>query len=209
MLFQFAEKSFGLDISQKALRLVQLKKAGKNIKLSAYGERPLAEGLIKGGLIAEKEKVAGEIKKLIKEARGNKIYSRYANVCLPEPKTFIKLIKVPFRKGKEVLGDIIEESAKHIPFTLDKAYFDWQYIDAKDRTKVLIGVAPKEIVENYQEVLASAGIKTMSLEIEAAAIARCLFPLNRKVAEPAMVIDFGGTRTGVLILQFLLLILPF
>src|SRR3989344_9242606 len=115
MLFQFAEKSFGLDISQKALRLVQLKKAGKNIKLSAYGERPLAEGLIKGGLIAEKEKVAGEIKKLIKEARGNKIYSRYANVCLPEPKTFIKLIKVPFRKGKEVLGDIIEESAKHIP----------------------------------------------------------------------------------------------
>ena len=201
MLFKFTEKSFGLDIGEKSLRVVNLKKIGGRIKLAAYGETTLAPGLIKDGLIVEKDKLAEEIRKLIKNPKGGKIYTRYAIVCLPEPKTFIKVIRVPFRKGKEVINDIIEETEKHIPYPLEKSYFDWQYIDLKDKTKVLIGVAPKEIVENYQEVLSKAGVKPMALEIEAAAIARSLFPLNQRINEPVMVIDFGGTRTGVLIYE--------
>ncbi len=201
MLLKFSEKSFGLDISENSLRIIQLKKLAGKIRISTYSEITVPDGWIKDGLIIKKDEVSDLVKKLIKKAKGKKIHTKYANICLSEPRTFIKVIRVPFRKGKEVISDIIAEAEKHIPYSLEESYFDWQYIDEKDKTKVIIGVCPKEIVDNYQEVLSNAGIIPIALEVEASAIVRSLFPLNKKIENSVIVIDLGASRTGLIIYE--------
>lgn len=201
MFLKFVQNIFGLDISEKNLRLAQLKRTGGKIKLVSYNEIKVPTGLFKDNQVVKKDAVASLIRQLIQEARGSKIYTKYAAVCLPEPKTFIKVIDLTCPKTKDVVSEIIEEAQKHIPYPLEKTYLDWQYVDGKEKNRIMIGVCTKEIVENYQEVLKQAGLFPVALEIEEVAIARSLFLLGKREAEPVMVLDLGASRTGLFIYQ--------
>jgi len=201
MFLNFNRKSFGLDISENSVRLAQTVKFGNKHKVVSWAEASLPAGLIQKGVIIKKDEVAAVFKKLIKNVRGRRLASKFTVACLPEPKTFIKVIKVPYHKSKDILNDIVEEAEKHIPFDLADAYFDWQYLDESDRDRVLIGVCLKDIVNNYQETLRLAGLVPLVLEVEPVAIARSLFPIGVRIEEPAMVIDFGAVRTGLFVYE--------
>ena len=199
MFLKFVQNTFGLDISEKVWRMVQLKKTGSKIKLTSYSEIKVPSDFFEESQIVKKDKAAALLKRLIQETKGAKIFTKYTYVCLPEPKTFIKVIDITYPKSKDIVHEIIEETKKHIPYPLEKIYLDWQYIDERKKGKVVVGVCPKNIVNNYQEILVKAGLMPIALEIEAIAIARSLFPLDKKVEEPVMVIDLGASRTGLFI----------
>jgi len=201
MFLKFVQNIFGLDISERNLRLVQLKKSGNKILLVSYNEIKVPAGVFKDNQIVKKDEIIQLIRKLISEVKGSKIYTKYVAVCLPEPKTFVKVIDLTYPKTKDVVTEIIEEAKKHIPYPLEKTYLDWQYVDEKSKDRIMIGVCPKEIVANYQDTLIKAGLFPIALEIEATAIARSLFPLNKKIPEPVMVLDLGASRTGLFIYQ--------
>jgi len=118
----------GLDISDLSLKLVQLNKIGDKIKIQAVGRTELEPGLIKNGVIRNKVKVIKAINKLLANPNIGKISSNEVVACLPEEKTFIKLIEI-----KKSLNDINEkietEIEKHIPLPIDKIYYDWQIIE--------------------------------------------------------------------------------
>ncbi len=191
--------SFGLDISERAFRLVQLKKINKKIKLVSFSYQAVPKGVLKEGKIVDSKKAEVIIDKLINNVTGQKLISKVTNVCLPEQKTFIKLINLDYPEGKNILEEIVQEAKKHIPYSINEVYLDWQYIDPRDKTQVLIGVCPKEIVDNYQEVLTNSDLVPCSLEIEAVTLARSIFSFKEKLTEPVMVLDLGARRTGLFI----------
>lgn len=201
MIFSFKQKSFGLDIGSRSLKLVQLKKQKDKAKLTSCSEIEVTDDIIKNGKIVKFDQFNHLIKELIKKSRGQKITTRQVATCLSEPNTFIKLISLTYPEGKNILEEVINESKKHIPYPLEKIYLDWQYVDKKDNSKVLIAVCPKEIVENCQEALNKAGLIPFCFEIEAAAICRCLLPLNQSLPEPVLILDIGATRTGLIAFQ--------
>jgi len=123
---------------------------------------------------------------------------------LPETKTFIKLIEV--EKSPNNLADVIEtEIEKHVPFLLDEIYYDWQVIEEKDDVQlVLIGAAPKKIVNQYTDLLDKAKLSVEALEIEPVSLCRSLLPeespnfkgeFNKNYA----IIDIGATRTSLVV----------
>lgn len=199
MLLKIVQNAFGLDVSEKVWRLIQLKKTGTRIRLISYNEVKVPAGLFKDSQIIKKDEAVNLFRKLIQETKGSKIFTKHAIVCLPEPKTFIKVIDITYPKSKNVVDEIIEETKKHIPYPLEKTYLDWHYINERVKDKVIVGVCPKSIVDNYQEVITKAGLLPLALEIEAMAIARSLFALNKEIAEPVMVLDLGASRTGLFI----------
>ncbi|MBU1036747.1 type IV pilus assembly protein PilM [Patescibacteria group bacterium] len=195
------KKSFGLDISEKVFRIVQLSKYGSKIKLISYHSINIPQGILKDGKIVSQDKAISLINQLIHGAKGKKIFTRFVTACLAETKTFIKLINLEEKdnknKDKDIVPEIIEESKKHIPYPLEDVYLDWQY--SGDQKQVLIGVCPKEIVENYQEVLIKAGLIPLALEIEAAAIVRSIFPVKENIKKPVMILDLGANRSGFIV----------
>ncbi|MDO8592164.1 MAG: pilus assembly protein PilM [bacterium] len=179
----------GLDISDLSLKLVQLNKIRGKIKIQALSKLNLPRGIISNGEIKNKPELLKAIKKIIAAPLYGKVSSEEVVACLPESKTFIKLIEV--QKSPNALADIIGgEIEKHVPMALDEIYYDWQVIeDLTDKFSVLIGAAPKEIVNQYTLLLDEAKLSPAALEIEPVAFCRCL--LNEE-APNSKQITFGA-----------------
>ncbi len=173
----FAHKSsypVGLDISDLSLKLVQLDKIRDKIKIQAIGKINLAKGIIASGEIKKKDELIKALKKLMANPQYGKVSSEEIVACLPESKTFIKLIEVDKTPNPipEIIGNEIE---KHFPLSINEIYYDWQLIkDLPDKYLILIGASPKNIVNQYSDMLDEAKLSTAALEIESIAICRCL-----------------------------------
>ncbi len=198
MLANFIQNSFGLDISERCFRLARVTKTSGRLVLDAYGEISVPAGVVKDGKFVNKEKAIGLFKNLFQNLTGDKSSLHYAAVCLPEPKTFIKVINITYPKNKNVVEEVIAEAKNHIPYPLEKTYLDWQFIDSA-KSKVIIAVCPKDIVDNFQETLTNAGITPAVLEVESMSLARALFKPGEQFEPAVMVIDLGFSRTGLFI----------
>lgn len=189
------QSAFGLDISDYILRAVNI----ENNRIMTAGEINLPAGLIKKGVIFEPGKVAELIKKLIQSTGGKKIRKKYVIACLPEQITYIKMINLPTNKTIGFQDLLAEEITKHIPYNLEEIYIDWQPSPSGEENKILIGVATKNIVNSYQEVLMMADLIPLALEIEAVAISRCLINQNKNEPYAQIILDLGFNRTSLIL----------
>ncbi len=194
----------GLDISDLSLKLVQLKNSGRKIKIQALGKIDLEDGLIKNGEIKNKQATAKAINKLIAKPKIGTISSRDVVACLPEAKTFIKLIKI--EKSPNNIADIIgTEIQKYIPMSIKEIFVDWQIIgEQEDKYLVLIGAAPQNIVNQYINLLNEAKLSVSALEIESTAICRSILAEESPKFKGAYnknygIIDIGAKRTSMII----------
>ncbi|MFA5021461.1 MAG: type IV pilus assembly protein PilM [Patescibacteria group bacterium] len=202
MLFNFSKNTFGLDVSEGALRLIQLKKRGKNLIIFSFNEIKIDQGIIINGEIAKLDNLVSSITKLVKTSQEKKIIAKDVVTVLPEPKTFIKVIEIPYiSKEKDLSESIKEEIKKHIPLNLEEACFDWQIVEQSNKTtKILVGVVPQEISNSYFSAIQKAGLIPLIFEIEAIAIARAVIDEKEKNTKQAkIIIDFGATRTGLIV----------
>lgn len=215
--FETKEIAFGLDISDRCLRLVQLKKRGKKIIVQSYNEIKLPPQCIEEGEIKQPQALLDCLHKLIKTKHGRGKLSGEIVSVLPERKTFLKLIEVPKngdeeiqisqekknKKGDAIKNEIWEQKIKkilpeHIPVDIENTYFDWQLInEAGDYQTVLIGACPQGIIDSYIKVISQANLIPAVLEIEAAAIARTLIKEGEGDNGAQIVIDIGANRTGL------------
>ncbi|TSC77160.1 MAG: type IV pilus assembly protein PilM [Parcubacteria group bacterium Gr01-1014_31] len=194
---------FGLDISQSKLRLVQIRTKHRRKMITALRELRLPNGIIVDGEIADPKQLSQMVATIY---RGKELRDRIAGngviSVLPESKTFMKLITLPTSEAAQVETLLRDEIPRHIPLPLEEIYYDWQPLPngADGKTHVLLGVAPKHLVDGYLAVLRAAGLLPFALEIEAAPIARCL--LKDAAADDqtvTVIIDMGAARTGLMV----------
>jgi len=204
MLFSNSLKyPIGLDISDLSLKLVQLQKKGTKIKIKALGRLDVPVGLIVDGEIKDQDKVISLIKELISKPQYGKVSSDMVVACLPETKTFIKLINVA--KTPNNFDDIIEiEIQKHVPMLINEIYYDWQMIEDKGSEQlILIGAAPKKIVNQYTGLFDKAQLSVEALEIEPTAISRAVLkeesPKVQSSGGHYAIIDMGAKRTSLVV----------
>lgn len=181
-------RPIGLDISDLSIKLVQLNKNRDKIKIQALSKLNLPQGIIINGEIKNKTELIKAIKKIIADPLYGKVSSEEVVACLPESKTFIKLIEI--QKSPNPLADIIgSEIEKHVPMELSEIYYDWQIIEElTNKYLVLIGAAPKNIVNQYTEMLDEAKLSPIALEIEPISICRSLLKEETSNLKP---ITFG------------------
>lgn len=169
MKLRIFKSSFGLDISDHSIEVLEL--SSKN-KVKAFARILLEQGIVKDGKILNKEKLAEKIKEVVAKA---KIKSKKVVLALPESKTFIHFFEKP--------EDIKEQAAKLIPWNLEEIYFDIQ--------DTLYVAVPKSIVDGYLEVLNKLGLEPIAFEIESLALGRALRAKN------CLVVDIGARTTNL------------
>lgn len=204
MIFNDSTYPIGLDISDLSLKLVQLNKHRDKIKIQSLSKLNLPPGLIVNGEIKNKFELIKALKKIIAAPLYGKISSEEIVACLPESKTFIKLIDI--QKSPNPLADIIgSEIEKHVPLELNEIYWDWQTIEElTDKYSVLIGAAPKNIVNQYTNLFDEAKLSSLALEIEPIAICRALLKEETAGREPITpgsnygIIDIGANHTAMI-----------
>ncbi len=206
MLFEPRWEYLGLDISDRSLKAVQLRRTFRgHLALKGLAHIDLPAGVITDGDIANAAQFDDYLRRLLTHPQVGTFTTTYTVASLPETKTFIKLIDIPPMAPEEIGEAVRWEAEHHIPIPIEETYWDWQRVGAPTgnaRLPILLGVAPKTIVDSYTAALTAAGLFPTALEIEAVAISRSLLPLAEvKSPTATIIIDIGATRTGLILLD--------
>ncbi len=214
--------AFGIDLSDRSIKIIQFKKKGEKLSNFLYGNEVIPAGLIEDGEIKDFKKVAELIKKIKSKTKPASIKTDYAVCSLPESKCFFREIDFPEMTLEEVSEAIKWETEQQIPLSWEEIYLDWHVLNEKKylkktekklkknnlvnseeiekKTKVFLTAAPRKLVDSYVKVLKQAGLKPIAMEIESAAIVRALVNKN-KYDSAVLIIDFGETRTNFIIFK--------
>jgi len=208
-LFSQKTKSFGLDISDLSLKIANIEKKGRNLKLVSFGDCPVPKGVIKEGQIQDEDALVKAIKQGLGSVKGKEIKTKKVACCLPEEKSFLDILHLPVLPAEEIANAVRFEAENHIPIPLSDVYFDFELIKSLNRNgvvqkqgsqkqlEVLIAATPKNIVDSYLSVLKKAGLHPVALEVEPLSIVRTL--VKQVSTKPFLIIDFGASRTSFII----------
>jgi type IV pilus assembly protein PilM len=189
----------GLDIGTSSVKFVQLKKAGKLVKLVGYGKVIIPENTVIEGIISEPEKLAELITKTFSAPPWGKITANRVFASLPESKLFTRIIDLPNLDPKDVEEAVKYDIEQSIPMPADDLYIDWQIInEGTDKVTVFLAAAPKSIVNSYIQFLSLLKMEPMGLEMSLAAIARSMVS-NKDKVEPVIILDLGDQTSNLAI----------
>lgn len=213
MLNPFSD-AFGLDIGDRTFKLVQMrhKRGQAGYRIAAWGSVDVPEGVMERGEIQNMDAAVSCLTRLVRSASG-KLSGRSAVACLPEAKTFVKVINAVGADDAALRQAVVAELEQSIPLPIEDIYFDWQKLDAHPapatatpgtddaapRTRIMLGAAPRQLVEDYTTMLERAGLAPIALEIEATAISRAIIPEGVAAAGAVGILDIGGTRSSLVI----------
>ena len=194
---------FGLDINDSSLKIVKIKRRGKDFVLVSFNEVKIKEGVVKEGIIQDKETLANIIKTACITVKGKKLGTKYVVVSLPEEKSFSQLIQMPKMTEEELKLALPIEAENYIPLAIDKAYLDFQVVnfhkdDDSKHLDLLINAMPKSIVDSYVSCCKEAGLIPCVFEVESQAIARVLLKTGENIPS-VMLIDLGYDNTSFII----------
>lgn len=189
-----------IDISDTIIRLVALERHRRSWKLKVRAEISVPAGLINDGDIKHPDEVSQLLKSLVAAAE---IRTREMSITIPEHHTFVKLMSVPADSGKDLAPAIAAELTQHIPYDLAEVYWDWYRVaqpNSLGQPQVLIGAAPRRIVDEYLKLGTLAGLDVTNAEIESIVIARSV--LGPQPPDDARIIlDLGRTRSTLILVD--------
>ena len=171
-MFSFGKKSapiLGIDISETAIKLLELSLRGKKYQVESYAVEQLAPNSVSEKTINDIEQVGEAVASVVRKA-GTK--TKNAAVCVAGSSVITKVISMPSGLSDDDMeGQIQIEADQHIPFPLDQVAIDFEVNDepSKDdgNVNVLLAAARTEIVDNVVASLELGGLKAKIVDIEA------------------------------------------
>jgi type IV pilus assembly protein PilM len=192
-----AMPAVGFDISDHAVRFIELLKTRRGMELGKFVSRALPRGVVAEGIIQNKKALADILRDIQKEYQ-----LKFIHASLPVEQTYLFKMEIPGSgsgNAHEDIRSIIEfKLEESVPIAPEEAMFDYVMLkDDKEKRNLAVGVTvvPREVVHDYLSVFRSAGLIPLSFEVEAAAIARAVIPLSDM--STAMIVDFGAIKTGI------------
>jgi type IV pilus assembly protein PilM len=191
---------FGLDLSDRSIKVAQLKKAENGMNLYSYARTDVPKGLIVDGEIKNEEEVIRLIKKTLQDGQPKQIRSKFVVYSIPETKGFIRVIRIPKIEGDNLDETIKFEAEQLFPLNIADSYTDWQILPSStDRMlDVLVAAVPIQLVDSYSSMLKNAGLTPVAAEIESIAISRSLIN-EKQSSRPILIVDLGKDRTSFII----------
>ena len=199
--FTPAQSYLGIDIGSTSIKLVELKKEGKIIRLLTYG---FSEQDNSGQTDWQNNCAAAAdiINKLRDEAGagGNSAVS-----ALPTFSVFSSVLNLSNVSKKDISAAVHWEAKKVIPLPLEDMILDWKQINEekdkkgnKQNTRVLLTGAPRTLVKKYIEIFKEAKLNLLSLETETFSLIRSLVGNDKSTV---MIVEFGASTTDVSIID--------
>jgi len=192
-LFQPFERAHGIDISDFMIRVAEARHGKKGIELFAFGEVPLAKGIIEKGEITDFEAMKKQLTLLYKSCAGH-LSSPFAIVAVPERKTFTKVIEIDTLPHEQLQEAMRWESEQHFPISTEDVYTAWSMIsETKEKQTILLSATDRLYVEQYVSALESVGKTLVIAEPESLAMQRFLLADDKT---PTIILDLGASKTS-------------
>jgi len=218
MIFNFFKKppsSFlGVDIGTTGIRIVQLGRQEKTIKLENYASietKDYLEILGNSGNLnnirMSDDKIAKDLKNIIEKAG---ITSKNILMSIPISSAFSSVITLPDIPREELAKAVQFEARQYVPISLSEVVFDWsvigketennQYKGSKqvNKIKALLVAIPKETTSKYMNIANLLNLNLNALETESFSLARSLAGKKEGIFT---IVDIGNKTTSVTLVE--------
>ncbi len=206
----------GIDIGSSSAKIVQLRTSRGVAILETYGEialGPFGQQPIGKAVKIPPEKITEALVDVMREAN---VTARAGGLSIPFSSSLITVLNVPNVDHEQLKRIIPIEARKYIPLPVDEVKLDWFVIpkdegeqSAFDRVEketalqvkgqeVLLVAIHNNILQSYQEIAASTGLKIDFFEIEIFSTARS--SVGHGVA-PVLIVDLGAATTKMYIVE--------
>ncbi len=188
----------GLDISDHALRFVEMTLSKSGLRLGRQDRIELEQGIVLDGDIQDEKKIVAALQGLRRKHHLGVVYT-----SLPAEHAYYFKLSVPgvSLPRKEVRSAIEFKLEESVPVSPAEAIFDYTFIEEKggSSTDIAVTVMQRRIIESYVSVLMQAGLAPWILEVEPEALARAVIPQGDR--STSMIIDVGEFKTVIAIVS--------
>ncbi len=189
----------GVDIGVGGIKLVELvnEKGRAKLLTYAYSERALSDQVTAP---LDNPKAIGEL--LAKMVKQSGAHSTRAISGLPQHAVFDAMISIPVTKDPKESKALVEAQIRKLtPIPLEEMIIESRMVDpteTKDRSRVLVTGAAKNLVQKYVEAFKLAKIGLVALETESFTLIRSLIGRDKSVI---LILDIGAMRTNITIVE--------
>ena len=188
----------GLDIGSYSIKIAELTEERTGYNLVNVGMALLPPDAISEGVIRNHDVVAETIRSLVENL---KIKEKGVATSISGFSVIIKKIEVPTMPARELDDLIYAEATKYIPYNMEEVNISYQTLgEAPSRPKnseVLLVAAKKDIVDEYSNLLRSAGLEPRVIDVDFFALQNA-YELNYPPDEGCVaLIDIGATKMNI------------
>ena len=194
--------SIGLDIGSHAVKICELTQTTKGgIRLLSLGSALMPPDALEDGALLDPDAVAKVISNLV----GNlKIKGKKVAFSVSGYSVIVKKINLEVMTEAELEKHIHEEAEQYIPFDIDDVYLDFQDLhtnsEEEERTDIMLVAAKREVVDGYLNMLRSAGLKPVVVDVDAFALENA-FEANFGLHDNVALIDIGASKMNINIIS--------
>ena len=191
----------GLSIGSSSIKLVELKKTGKNWRLLHFGIVQLPEDVIVNREIVNSVAVSDHIRTLVGQI---KLGTNHVCTALSGTSMIIKRMSLDVPKLKELEAQVFWEAEQYIPFDISEVVMDFQMLSrAKDnKTDVLLVAVKKSVLDSYINSIEDAGLKSKLVDVDFFALQNVYeanYPANPN--EAVAIVDIGASSLKLVIIH--------
>ena len=195
------QTSVGLSIGSSSVKIVELKKVGKNWKLLHFGIVQLPENVVVNREIVNSIAVVESIKTLLAQ-----IKLKTPQVCsaISGNSVIVKRMTIEVPNMRELREQVFWEAEQYLPFDVSEVAMDFQLISkTKDIKKDIILVAVKKtVMESYISCIEDSGLKAKIVDVDFFALQN-LFEANysSNAAEAVAIVDIGASALKLVVVH--------
>jgi type IV pilus assembly protein PilM len=203
MLFRKKDHLVGLDIGSSFIKVAELRKSKKGNILKKFGVAQVPSGAIVEGRIIDMEGVANIIRTLFKS---HKIREKNVAISTGGHSVVIKTINTVKVPEDQLHSTIHSESEQYIPYDIDEVNIDYQILGdsefSADQMSVLLVAVKKDLVAEYIDLLAMAGLTPKIIDVDTFALQNIYESLpGSGLEEVILLVDVGASKTSLNILK--------
>ncbi len=194
------KSSVGLDIGSHSVKVVELSRSGKGLKLSKYAVVELTPGTVVDGEVVNRDHLVESIKDALAKSG---IKTKTVNSAVSGRSVIVRRIPMEKMTEAQARQAIHWEAEQHIPFRVDEVSIDFKILNeesAPGQMEVLLVAAKKEIIHLHKSIVQGAGIKSSSVDLEQFALLRAYENSYRPSDEECVtILNVGSDNTNLVI----------
>ena len=204
----------GLDIGSRWIKAVEVRSGRGGATITGIGYEPTPEGAVVDDAIQDPAAVGAAVKRLFSGSgiSCHKVVSAVSG----QSSVVVRIIEVPRMTLQELAETMKWEVERHIPFPSSEVVMDYKPLnrpseDPQSQTlEALLAVCQEEVLKRHMEMLSSAKLSPVAIEVESVAFPRVLIHGNPEVENytTVAVADIGNSNTKVCIYEKKILVFP-
>lgn len=205
----------GLDVGSQLIKVVELRRAGNGVEVTALDLAPTPQDAIDNGLIIDAQLLGKAVKDLLSKAHIS--VKKCVSSVSGQSAVVVRVLEVPQVSESELGNQMQFEAERQVPFSLTESIMDFCPIPRPEgyaegaMMEVLLAVAQSDLVDKHVEMLFAAGLKPDAIDVEPIAVGRALLEIGQSPNTPGYtvaIINIGASNTDVSIFRDKLLSFP-